>query len=129
MGYYEDRQKQRAEEYKALSLDVKNRLEAKLPRKEVSQQKDITYISRFTEIAKEANKFAKEWNKSIKEVRVEHSHYDDYGSTCVELHLEVNGLETDEQYHGRLAEYYEGVKYREELDRKEFERLSKKFAK
>ena len=129
MGYYEDRQSQRAKEYQNLTADVRNKLEKELPRKEVSQQKDITWTSRFTEIAKEANEFAKEWNKSIKDVRVEHSHYDDYGSTCVEVHLEVEGLETDEQYHARLAEYYEGVKFREEHDRKEFERLRAKFAK
>lgn len=127
MGYYEERNKRRAQEFNALDALTRAQLEKELPRREVSQTKDISYTSKFTDIVAEANRFAKVWNKSIKDVTLEHSYTEDYGSYSSEVHLEVSALETDEQYHARLAEYYEGRKFREEHDRKEFERLRTKF--
>ena len=133
MGYYrEQRNVELLKEYLKLPEDVRQKLEKSEPRREVEQHEDLSYDSSlFTEIAKKANKFAKKWNKSIKDVRVEHSCYQqDYSdSYSSELHLEVKGLETDDQYHLRLVELHEATRIREEYERKEFQRLSAKFAK
>jgi len=126
MNYHEDKY---AEKYEVLSQDVKTQLEKELPRKERYQHKDITWVSSLSKIVEEADKLAKEYSKSIEDVRIEYSYHEDYGSISVYAYLTVKGLETDKQYHARLGEHHERLQYNEERERQEFQRLSKKFTK
>ena len=129
MGYYENRKAESVKRYEALPANVRQKLETDIPRKEVTQEHSVSWISTFTKVVDESKDFAKKWNKTIKDVTMEHSYTEDYGSYSSEVHLEVKGLETDEQYHARLAEHYEATRTREEYERKEYERLSAKFSK
>ena len=131
MGYYnrDQRNAELVKKYRELPEEVRQKLEKNIPRKEVCQVEDISYTSAFIAIHKQANRLAKKWKKTIHDVRIEHSCYqDDYSeSYSSEAHLEVEGLETDDQYHLRLAEHYESLRVQEEYERKEFERLKAKF--
>lgn len=128
MEYYQKRRSVALAKYAALDSVTKAKFEKDNPRKEVTQKEDISYVSTFTKIHKQAQEFANKWNKNIKDVSLEHSYTENYGSYSSEVRLEVKGLEIDEQYHLRLAEHYEALTGREELERKEFERLKAKFS-
>jgi hypothetical protein len=126
-NYYQNQRiAESVKKYNKLPPDVREKLEKENPRREVTQQENL-YSSPFTEIAKSAAEFAKKWNKNLSDVHLYHSAYDDYGSPSSEMHFEVSGLETDEQYLARLMGHYEATKLREEYDRREFERLKAKF--
>jgi hypothetical protein len=110
-------------------MEVQQKLKKELPRKEITKECSISWVSSLTTVLEEAQEFAKEWGKTIDDVTMHHSYYDDYGSTSSEVHLEVEGLETDEEYHGRLWETHDNAIKREERERQEFERLRAKFTK
>lgn len=132
MRYYcrEERNAELVKKYRELPEEVRQKLEKSMTRKEVCQTEDISYTSTFTTIHKRANLLAKKWKKTINDVRIEHSCYqEDYSdSYSSEAHLEVEGLETDDQYHLRLAKHYESLRVQEEYEHKEFERLKAKFS-
>jgi hypothetical protein len=123
----EAHEKAQQKEYLNLSEQIRKELEKRFPRREETQSKDVSWVSSFTEIQKEAVELAKAWGKTINDVSVEHSAYDDYGSYVCEVKLEVKGLETEPQYHSRLWEIHVANGIRDEHDRKEFKRLKKKF--
>jgi hypothetical protein len=130
MGYYtNDLREARLKKYKQMSAEERAQLEKASPRREVTQTKELYSSYNIPELLEEAEEFAKEWKKTIDDVSIRHSCYmQDYSdSYSSEMHFEVQGLETDEQYHVRLMEAYEYTKAREEHDRKEFERLKAKF--
>ena len=131
MVYYPSRIKKLVKEYLKLPEEVRQEFEKSVPRKEVEQREDISYRSSFVELQQTAEELAKKWKKNVSDVQLEHSCYQqDYSdSWSSEAHLEVMVLETDDQYHSRLAEQYESVKLREEYERNEFKRLSAKFTK
>lgn len=127
-GSREDMQKQQAKQYTELDSKWREQFEKEHPRKEIDQKEDISG-SKFTDIHKQAQAFADKWNKSIKDVYLDHSGYEyEYGGGITsEAHLEVKGLENDEQYYSRLWEYYEAEQRREKHEREVYERLRTKF--
>ena len=114
--------------YANLSLEIRSKLEKDLPRKEIVQKIDVSYDFSFTNLQKKAEEFAKTWKKTITDVNIEHSYYENYDNYSSEIHLEIQGLETDSQYHKRLLEYRDANEKREKWERKEFERLKTKFS-
>ena len=127
----EKRNQEVLEKYSALPEETRKQLEKTSPRQETSQHKDISYsCSKMSDLIKEAKAFAKEWKKTLDDVSLEHSAYQhDYSdSYSSEVHLEVDGLETDVQYYSRLMANYESTRAREEYDRREFDRLKAKFS-
>ncbi len=124
MNYQQECEKK----YNKLSEVVKSELEKNNPRKEVGQQSQV-HTGSFVALIDEAKDFAKMWNKTIENVDIDHCIEDDYGSSYSKLFLQVNGLETDLQYHLRLLQIHETTLFREERDREDFKRLSAKFAK
>lgn len=128
MGYFEDSHAANIKQYEALPANVRKRFETDMPRIEVIQTRDISWFSSFAKILEEAKEFAQRWQKTLDDLTVQHSYTEDYdGSYSSEVHLEVVGLETVEQYHARLAERYEATRARDESERKEYERLRAKF--
>lgn len=129
--YYQNhRDVELAKKYNALDSFIKAKLEKEIPRQEVTQKHDISWLSStFIEVIEDAKEFAKKWKKSINDVSIEHTCYQrDYSdSWSSEIHLEVDGLETDDQYMARLMERYEATRVRDEYERREFERLKAKF--
>lgn len=119
-----------AKKYRLLEAAKRDELEKNNPRLQVTQKEDISYSSSdFISILKKAKEFAKKWKKTINDVNLKHScyQYDYCDNWSSEVHLEVQGLETDDQYHARLMERYESISIRNEYERKEFERLKAKF--
>lgn len=120
--------KQTADQFLELPEDLRKKLQLELPRGEITQKESI-HSSSIVELVKQAKEFAKKWNKLIADVNFDHFVEDEYGSSSSRAQLEVAGQETDEQYHMRLMEYHVTSKRREEWERKEFDRLTTKFAK
>jgi len=118
-----------AEKFRWLSKSEQEALKEQNPRREITQRHDATYISRVTDLVGEAKAFAEQWGKTLEDVKMDTELEDDYGSQYAKLYCTVEGLETDAQYEARLWELIEQTKAREDHDRKEFERLSAKFAK
>jgi hypothetical protein len=127
--YYKERYASHIKKYAALALEIRQKLEKSNPRKDTTQVQDISYSSSLSSIIKEAKEFAKIHKTTLDQVRLAHSCYQqDYSdSYSSEAHLEVIGLETDDQYHARLMELYENTQAREVYERQEFERLKAKF--
>lgn len=113
----------------ALPEEEQKRLKQQLPRTETIQTQSV-YSSSFSEVIKEAKEFAEKWNKTLDDVSLErYVDHGYYGDTSATVQFEVNGLETDEQWHRRLIEENDRIKCREAYERKEFERLKAKFDK
>lgn len=128
MSYYRrNRDKSQAEQYRELPQETREKLEKELPRKEVTQERDVSSVYTFTKVIAEAEEFAKQWGKTLADVQQHHNYYEDYGSYSSEIKLEVKGLETDDQYYSRLWETHHATLTREEWERKEFERLKAKY--
>jgi len=117
---------EQAETFRELPEVTQKKLEKEFPRKEIGQRTSL-YSNTMPQVIKEVKEFAKKWKKTIDDVSIEHYSYDDYGGTSSALDMTVTGLETDEQYHGRLWETHDATCKREEWERREFERLSAKF--
>lgn len=124
--YHGYNSKKLEEQFNMLDTAIKSELERASPRKEVVQQLQV-HTSRFADVISEAKDFAKAWNKKLEDVALEHHITEEYGSSYSQLFFEVLGLETDMQYHSRLWQNYEAACMQEERERKEYERLSKKF--
>lgn len=132
MGYYyydEQRKKDFLQKFNKLPDERRKELEKLYQRQVIAQELDVSYPGKLVDLMEQAKEFAKEWGVKLEDVEIRHDSYEDYGSTYSRLKLEVKGLETDFQYYARLGELDEHIKYREDYERKEFERLSAKFSK
>ena len=117
----------KVQSFQELPEETRNALLKQYPRKSIPQCADISHTSSFAKVIEKAQDFADKWKVSLDKVMMEHQYTEDYGSYSSEVHLETQGLETDEQYHSRLWENHERDSWRNELDRKEYERLKAKF--
>ena len=130
MGWkYLSREEEQVKKFKALPEEAREKLEAKNPRKKTTQRKEVSVDGEILEVLEEAKRFAQEWGSTLEKVNLECYTEQEYESTYARLDLTVDGLETDTQYYSRLWEEHERARIREEHDQREFDRLSKKFAK
>lgn len=129
MGYLSYSERQTAKDMEAfneLSVEVRDALEKKYPRRDTAHRQ-LMSSERLGDIIKEATEFAASFKQDVNNVRIEHETEYDYGSEWTSNFLYVDAPETDAQYHKRLMETHKWDMQREEHDRKEFERLKTKF--
>lgn len=120
------RVKQKAADFLKLDGKVQKQLKHDNPRKEITQQRPV-WSGSVASLIEESKELAKEFRKKWTEVTLDTWVEEDYGSHSVSMALEVQGLETEEQYHARLFDVHHATQIREDYERREFERLKNKF--
>ncbi len=124
---YPTREELNERKWNELSEETREKLKKQHSRQKVTQTQNLWNGMSFDSLLEQATEFAKEWDADLKDVTLEHSWYEDYGSPTSEIHFEVQGLETDTQYHSRLWEIHEREQWQNKREREEFERLKAKF--
>lgn len=120
----------KADPFVALPITEQNNWKKVLPRREIPQKVGVYSGCSVAELLKNAEEFAAQWNKKLEDVRIESSTEQEYyGHVSSHMHLEVEGLETDEQWHKRLWDERHSQEWRAKFERQEFERLKAKFGK
>lgn len=130
MGYltYSEREAlQQTQEYLNLSSDIRHKFELQYPKRKVTQRHMLNSGISLSEVTKRAKEFAETWQVDVENISLDCEIESEYGSDYARLSLTLETLESDQQYHKRLAEVYKWNLEQEKRDRKEFERLAAKF--